>query len=142
MSGTLRFGVMATPQNATQWRTTAQRVERLGFSTLVMPDGMQLPSPFPALAIAAGATRRLRVGTFVLAAPLRAPGLAAWDAHTLSSLSDYRFDLGIGTGRPEAVQQAVERLGEPERTGGERLHRVVRTIEEWARSTASATRRC
>ncbi len=45
-------------------------------------------------------------------------------------LSDYRFDLGIGTGRPEAVQQAAVRLGEPEGTAGERLHRVARTIEE------------
>jgi alkanesulfonate monooxygenase SsuD/methylene tetrahydromethanopterin reductase-like flavin-dependent oxidoreductase (luciferase family) len=133
MSSTLRFGVMATPQNATQWRATAKRVEQLGFSTLLMPDGMQLPSPFPALAVAAGATTRLRVGTFVLAAPLRMPGLAAWDAHTLSLLSDYRFDLGIGTGRPEAMQQAAERLGEPESTAGERLQRVARTIEELRR---------
>jgi alkanesulfonate monooxygenase SsuD/methylene tetrahydromethanopterin reductase-like flavin-dependent oxidoreductase (luciferase family) len=130
MSTTLRFGVMATPQNATQWRRTAQRVEELGFSTLVMPDGMQLPSPLPALALAAGATMSLRVGTFVLAAPLRTPGLAAWDAHTLSLLSDYRFDLGIGTGRPEAVQQAATRLGEPPTTSGERLNRVARTIAE------------
>jgi alkanesulfonate monooxygenase SsuD/methylene tetrahydromethanopterin reductase-like flavin-dependent oxidoreductase (luciferase family) len=130
MSVNLRFGVMATPQHAAQWRAAAQRVEQLGFSTLVMPDGMQLPSPFPALAAAAGATTRLRVGTFVLAAPLRAPGLAAWDAHTLSLVSDYRFDLGIGTGRPESVRQAAERLGEPERTAGERLHRVARTLEE------------
>jgi alkanesulfonate monooxygenase SsuD/methylene tetrahydromethanopterin reductase-like flavin-dependent oxidoreductase (luciferase family) len=130
MSATLRFGVMATPQNATQWRATAQRVEQLGFSTLVMPDGMQLPSPFPALAVAAGATTRLRVGTFVLAAPLRAPGLAAWDAHTLSLLSDYRFDLGIGTGHPDVVQQASTRAGEPESTAAQRLQRVARTIEE------------
>ena len=126
----LRFGVMATPQNADQWITTARRVEQLGFSTLVMPDGMQLLSPLPALAIAAGATTRLRVGTFVLAAPLRSPGLAAWDAHSLSLLSAYRFDLGIGTGRPEAVEQAATRLGEPPASGTARLRRVVRTIEE------------
>ena len=129
MSAALRFGVMATPQNADQWIATARQVERLGFSTLVMPDGMQLPSPLPALAIAAGATTRLRVGTFVLAAPLRAPGLAAWDAHSLSMLSGYRFDLGIGTGRPDAVEQAASRLGEPRATTAERLQRVVQTLE-------------
>jgi alkanesulfonate monooxygenase SsuD/methylene tetrahydromethanopterin reductase-like flavin-dependent oxidoreductase (luciferase family) len=126
----LRSGVMATPQNADQWIATARRVERLGFSTLVMPDGMQLPSPVPALAIAVGATTQLRVGTFVLAAPLRSPGLAAWDAHSLSLLSDHRFDLGIGTGRPDAVEQAATRLGEPASTTAQRLQRVVRTIEE------------
>jgi alkanesulfonate monooxygenase SsuD/methylene tetrahydromethanopterin reductase-like flavin-dependent oxidoreductase (luciferase family) len=130
MSVRLRFGVMATPQNASQWIATARRVEQLGFSTLVTPDGMQLPSPFPALAIAAGATTRLRVGTFVLAAPLRRPGLAAWDAHSLSLLSGHRFDLGIGTGRPDAVEQAATRLGEPAGTTAQRLQRVVRTLEE------------
>jgi alkanesulfonate monooxygenase SsuD/methylene tetrahydromethanopterin reductase-like flavin-dependent oxidoreductase (luciferase family) len=126
----LHFGVMATPQNAGQWIATARRVEQLGFSTLWMPDGLQLPSPFPALAIAAGATTRLRVGTFVLAAPFRSPGLAAWDAHALSLLSGHRFDLGIGTGRPDAVTQAATQLGEPAATTSERLLRVVRTIEQ------------
>lgn len=130
MSDRLRFGVMATPQNAQQWIATARRVEQLGFSTLVMPDGMQLPSPFSALAVAAGATTRLRVGTFVLAAPLRSAGLAAWEAHSLALLSDHRFDLGIGTGRPDAVEQASTRLGEPPSSIPERLRRVVRTIEE------------
>lgn len=129
-SPALRFGVMAMPQDAQQWIGTARRVEELGFSTLVMPDGMQLPSTFPALAIAAGATTRLHVGAFVLAAPLRSPGGAAWDAHSLSLLSGYRFELGIGTGRPQAVEQAALRLGEPPATTAERLERVVRTLEE------------
>ncbi len=69
-----RFGVVATPQDGDQWRTTAQRVAELGYATLLMPDGLQLLSPFPALA-AAAATADVRVGTFVLAAP------AAWEAH-------------------------------------------------------------
>ena len=64
-----------------------------------MPDGTQLLSPLPALAVAAGATTALRVGTWVLASPLRPPLLAAWDAHSLSVLTGGRFDLGIGTGR-------------------------------------------
>jgi alkanesulfonate monooxygenase SsuD/methylene tetrahydromethanopterin reductase-like flavin-dependent oxidoreductase (luciferase family) len=130
MSLPLRFGVMATPGNAEQWIATARRVEQLRFSTLVMPDGMQLPSPLPALAIAAGATTELRVGTFVLAAPLRSPGLAAWDAHSLSLLSGWRFDLGIGTGRPDVVEQAATRLGEPTATTAQRLKRIVRTVQE------------
>ena len=66
---------------------TARRAEELGYATLLMPDGPHLPSPMPALAIAAGATTSLQVGTYVLASPLRAPRLAAWDVHTLSLLS-------------------------------------------------------
>ena len=45
--------------------------EELGCSSLLMPDVTQMPSPVTALAVAAGATTTLRLGTWVLAAPLR-----------------------------------------------------------------------
>lgn len=125
-----RFAVQAVPQDGKQWLATARRAEELGYSTLLMPDGMQLPSPLPALALAAGATTSLRVGTFVLASPLRAPHLAAWDAHTLSLLTDGRFELGIGTGRPEVAEQSVRLLGQPKTTVAQRLASVERTIDE------------
>lgn len=125
-----RFGIMGTPHDARSWRQLATRVEDLGFSTLVVPDGMQLLSPLPALALAAGATSRLHVGTFVLAAPLRPAAAAAWDAHTLSVLSGGRFELGLGTGRPEVVRQAVDRLGAAETSIGQRLARVAATVDE------------
>ena len=99
-----RFAAQAFPQDGKQWLATARRAEELGYSTLLMPDGMQLLSPLPALALAAGATTSLHVGTFVLASPLRAPRLAAWDAHTLSLLTGGRFELGVGTGRPEVAE--------------------------------------
>jgi alkanesulfonate monooxygenase SsuD/methylene tetrahydromethanopterin reductase-like flavin-dependent oxidoreductase (luciferase family) len=108
-----RFGVVVTPDGGgTQWAATAKRVEELGYSTLLMPDGLQLLSPFPSLAVAACATTTLRVGTFVLAAPLRSPRAAAWEGHSLSVLTEGRFDFGIGTGRPEA-QRFAEALGRP-----------------------------
>jgi len=127
---TFRFGVVAVPQGGSeQWRSTARRVEELGYSTLLMPDGLQLLSPVPALAVAASVTTRLRVGTFVLASPLRPPRLAAWDVHSLSVLLDGRFELGIGTGRPEAVKQAVELLGLPNGSGAQRLAQAEQTID-------------
>ena len=124
-----RFAVQATPQDGPQWLATARRAEDLGYATLMMPDGMQLLSPLPALALAAGATSSLRVGTFVLASALRPPGLVAWDAHSLSVLSGGRFEFGIGTGRPEVVEQAVRLAGQPPTTGAERLARVGQTID-------------
>jgi alkanesulfonate monooxygenase SsuD/methylene tetrahydromethanopterin reductase-like flavin-dependent oxidoreductase (luciferase family) len=124
-----RFAVQATPQDGPQWLATARRAEELGYATLMMPDGMQLLSPLPALALAAGATSSLRVGTFVLASALRPPRLAAWDAHSLSVLSDGRFEFGIGTGRPEVVEQAVRLADQPPTTGAERLARVEQTID-------------
>ena len=59
-----RFAVLATPQDHDQWLATARRAEELGYSGLLMPDGTQLLSPLPALAVAAGATTSLRVGTW------------------------------------------------------------------------------
>jgi alkanesulfonate monooxygenase SsuD/methylene tetrahydromethanopterin reductase-like flavin-dependent oxidoreductase (luciferase family) len=125
-----RFAVQAAPQDADQWLALARRAEALGYATLLMPDGIQLPSPMPALALAAGATTTLRVGTWVLASPLRAPRLAAWDAHTLSLLTGGRFELGIGTGRPQAAADAVQLLGQPEMTVPQRLARVEQTIDD------------
>ena len=134
MSGQkFRFGVVATPDGgAQQWAATARRVEDLGYSTLLMPDGLQLLAPFPSLAVAACATTTLRVGTFVLASPLRAPRAAAWEGHSLSVLTDGRFDFGIGTGRPEA-QRFAEALGRPWGSPGERLQEVAESIEHLRR---------
>jgi alkanesulfonate monooxygenase SsuD/methylene tetrahydromethanopterin reductase-like flavin-dependent oxidoreductase (luciferase family) len=84
-SGRFRFGVVATPQASARdvagsWQRQARRAEELGYSSVLMPDGLQLPSPMPALAFAAAATTALQVGTFVLAGPLRPAALTAWDA--------------------------------------------------------------
>jgi probable F420-dependent oxidoreductase len=130
MSGQkFRFGVVVTPEGGPQqWTATARRVEELGFSSLLMPDGMQLLAPFPSLAVAAGATSTLRVGTFVLASPMRAPRAAAWEGHSLSVLTDGRFEFGIGTGRPEA-QRFAEALGRSWGSAGERLQQVAESIE-------------
>lgn len=123
-----RFGVVVTPDGGPdRWTAAAHRVEELGYSTLLMPDGVQLLSPFPSLAVAAAATTTLRVGTYVLAAPLRTPAAAAWDAHTLTVLTAGRFDLGIGTGHG-GVPQAAAQLGMPYGNGTERRQQVRDTV--------------
>ncbi|HEY3905441.1 MAG TPA: LLM class flavin-dependent oxidoreductase [Streptosporangiaceae bacterium] len=125
-----RFAVQAVPHNSDQWLGVAKRAEDLGYSSLLTADGLHLMSPLPALALAAGATKTLRVGTFVLASPLRLPRLTAWDAHSLSVLSGGRFEFGIGTGRPEVVDQAAELTGQPAASAGQRLAMVERAIDE------------
>ena len=123
-----RFGVVATPDRGPEeWQATARRTADLGYSTLLMPDGLQLLSPFPSLAVAAMAAD-LRVGTHVVAAPLRPPRSAAWDAHTLSVLTDGRFEFGIGTGRP-AVEGFARELGLPFGSAKERLNQVSETLD-------------
>lgn len=127
-----RFGVVASPEThagntAEQWKQTVRRAADLGYSTILMPDGLQLLSPFPSLAVAA-TTADIRVGTFVAAAPLRPPRAAAWDAHTLSVLTDGRFDFGIGTGRP-GVEQFTAELGLPFGSAKERRDQVRDTLD-------------
>jgi probable F420-dependent oxidoreductase len=126
---TFRFGAVATPTGTPdEWIATARRVEELGYSSLLMPDGLQLLAPFSSLAVAAHATKALRVGTFVLASPLRPPLGAAWEGHSLAVLSGGRFEFGIGTGRP-AVREFAERIGLPFGTAAQRLQQVGESID-------------
>jgi alkanesulfonate monooxygenase SsuD/methylene tetrahydromethanopterin reductase-like flavin-dependent oxidoreductase (luciferase family) len=123
------FGVVATPQGGPQrWIASARRIEELGYSSLLMPDGIQLLSPFPSLTLAAHVTERLRVGTFVLAGPLRTPYQAAWEGHSVSVLTGGRFDFGIGTGRP-VVKETAATVGMPYGSATERLAQVERAVE-------------
>lgn len=133
-SDRFRFGFVATPQIAAgditaDWQQQARRAEELGYGSVLMPDGLQLLSPMPALAFAAAATTALRVGTFVLASPLRPPALAAWEAHSMSMLTGGRFEFGIGTGHPGNVRQAVDVIGMPETTAAGRLEQVEQAID-------------
>ena len=129
MTRPFRFGVVATPQRPEQWVGTARRVEQLGYSTLLMPDGLQLLAPFPSLAVAGGATSTLRVGTFVLASPLRPTRSAAWEAHSLTELTGGRFELGIGTGHP-GVRAFAEQLGVPFGSADDRLAQLAATVQQ------------
>jgi probable F420-dependent oxidoreductase len=133
-----RFGVVAAAQQGgATWRDTARRAEELGYSTLLSPDNLYLPSPTAALAMAAAVTTRLRVGSFVLASPLRTARAAAWEAHSLATLTDGRFELGLGTGLPSMREQAEE-LGLPYRNGRERLDSISRTIDHVRRLDGDA----
>jgi alkanesulfonate monooxygenase SsuD/methylene tetrahydromethanopterin reductase-like flavin-dependent oxidoreductase (luciferase family) len=107
MDRTFRFGVVAAgAQDGRQWSALAQRVEQLGYDILLTPDNLSGVSPLPALAAAAAVTSTLRVGSYVLAAPYRPPAQVAWDTAAMAALSDGRFELGIGAGRPAAAGEA------------------------------------
>src|SRR6266498_824974 len=119
-----RFGVVAPLRtDLPAWRDQVRRIADNGFSTLLMPDVQQWqPAPGPTLAVAA-TLADVRVGTWVYASPLRTPWSLAWEAHSLSVLTEGRFEMGIGTGRP-GIEDELRQLGLPVVTPGERLSQV------------------
>ena len=128
-----RFGVV-TPlmTDVASWRDQVRRIADLGYSTVLMPDVPSWqPAPGPTLALAA-AVADVRVGTWVTASPLHLPWEVAWEAHSLSTLTDGRFELGLGTGRP-GIEEELQQRGMPEVPPGRRLDQVreiVRTLRE------------
>jgi len=104
-----------------------RRIADSGYSTLLMPDVPQWqPAPGPTLALAA-ALADLRVGTWVYASPLRPAWSIAWEAHSLSVLTDGRFEMGIGTGRP-GIEDELRERGLPVTRPSERLAQVRETV--------------
>jgi probable F420-dependent oxidoreductase len=124
-----RFGVVAAAaRGADEWISNARRVESLGYATLVIPDNLRYTlAPLPALAMAAAATRTLRVGTYVLANDLRNPVLLAKDVATLDLLSGGRFELGLGAGRPDSAAEN-RMLGLPFDSGAVRVARLADSL--------------
>jgi alkanesulfonate monooxygenase SsuD/methylene tetrahydromethanopterin reductase-like flavin-dependent oxidoreductase (luciferase family) len=123
-----RFGVVAPVRTEVPaWRDQVRRIADSGYSILLMPDVQQWqPAPAPTLAVAASLAD-LRVGTWVYAAPLRAPWSVAWEAHSLSVLTEGRFEMGIGTGRP-GMEEELRQLGLPVTAPSERLSQVREAV--------------
>jgi probable F420-dependent oxidoreductase len=119
----LRFGVVSeSAPSGAAWLDHARAIEDAGVDVLLLRDhfmagsfGPQL-APLSALAAAAAATTRLRVGTMVACNDYRHPALLAHEAATLHSISGGRFELGLGAGwyEPEyrAAGLAFDRAGQ------------------------------
>jgi alkanesulfonate monooxygenase SsuD/methylene tetrahydromethanopterin reductase-like flavin-dependent oxidoreductase (luciferase family) len=128
MTRPFRFGVVAPVlTDVPTWLYQVRRIADSGYSTLLMPDVPHWqPAPAPTLAMAAALTN-LRVGTWVYASPLRPAWSTAWEAHSMSVLTEGRFEMGIGTGRP-GIEDELRELGMPGATPNERLARVRETV--------------
>jgi probable F420-dependent oxidoreductase len=122
-----RFAVQqGSASSGERWAALARRAESIGYDVLVMPDhlGRQL-SPFAALAAAAAATTRLRVGCFVFANDYRHPLMLAREAATLDLLSGGRFEMGLGAGW---MSSDYRRLGVPYDPPAKRVDRLQEAV--------------
>jgi probable F420-dependent oxidoreductase len=124
MSNVGRFGVFLPtyvwegdgPERSRGIKAFARTVEELGFDSLFVTDHLVAAKrfysvnwlePLSTLAVAAGATERVRLGTSILIMPLRNPVILAKELATLQFLSDNRVILGAGVGWNDAEYQAV-----------------------------------
>jgi probable F420-dependent oxidoreductase len=87
------------------------------------------------LAVIAGATERIRLGTSVLVLPMRQPLPVAKAVATLDVLSQGRLVLALGTGW---LREEFDALGVPFATRGERLAEMVAALRRlWADGRAT-----
>jgi probable F420-dependent oxidoreductase len=122
-----RFGVsVRRARSGDEWARKARRAEELGFSTFLVADhfGDQLATT-PALAAAAAATSRIRLGSFVHSNDFRHPALLAKEAATLDLLSGGRFELGLGAGW---MRSEYMRAGIPFDAADTRLERLAESV--------------
>lgn len=110
----MKVGLYFDIRNPPDWRQDWQRLygftleiceeaDRLGIGSLwfsehhLFSDGY-LNQPLTFAAAVAARTRRARIGTAVLVAPIRAAAQIAEDAALVDLISGGRLDLGLGTG--------------------------------------------
>ena len=117
----MKIGVLAfTNEETPDPATVARKCEELGFESLFFPehpiipvehrtpyplgDGKipepyaHMPDPFITLALAASATKRIRLGTGICLVPERDPIMLAKEVATIDYYSGGRFIFGIGAG--------------------------------------------
>ena len=132
MTVDLRFGVnLSTLEDRASWVEKCQRAEDLGYHVITVPDHINMPSPFPACVLAAAATKRVRVGTFVSNTSFYHPALFARDVVSTDRLTGGRLEVGLGAGW---ARREFDQAGIPFEAPGQRVDRLVATVQELARS--------
>lgn len=115
----------------------ARRADAGPFSSLGIIDRLVYPNyeAMISLAVAAGATSRIRLMTTILIGPIRNAGILAKQAATLDALSGGRFTLGLGVGgRADDYAAAPESFGDRGKRFEEQLALMKRV---WAGEAVS-----
>src|SRR5438876_2508279 len=124
----MRFATQSgSASSGQEWIDRAKRLEALGYGTLAMPDHMigGAWAAMPALAVAATATQKLRVGTLVIDNDFRNPIVFARECATLDVLTNGRSELGIGAGWLDRDYQST---GIPFDRGRVRVGRLAEAV--------------
>ena len=150
------FGPIATRGNLIAF---AQRMEALGYDSLWVSDHVVIPhairsrypysdtgqfplpptanflEPLTTLALVAGVTERVKLGTSILVLPHRHPVLAAKMLSTLDHLAGGRLILGVGVGW---MEEEIRTLGGPFAKRGAFSDEAIRIMKKcWSQERAS-----
>ncbi len=134
--GTWRSTPDPRPVPWTDLRALAERAEMLGFDTIWSPDellgrvvsGGEVHGFWDGIAMPAAlaaSTTRVKIGTWVMSALHRNPGIAAKAAATIDEISGGRFVLGLGAGHGGTGARA---FGLPEDHVYERFEEALEII--------------
>jgi probable F420-dependent oxidoreductase len=113
-----------------EWTQAAQKIEKLGYSTVFRDDHFHTRSsdPIAMLASAASVTKTLNIGSLVFAVDFRHPAVMAKAGATLHLLSSGRFEFGIGAGYRPYDYTATGIPLDPASTRVERLEEALKII--------------
>jgi len=110
----------------------AQRAEALSYDRLVMGEHIQDGNPpvprllsLPVLAAAAAATKRIRVMTGIVIAPLYHPVMLAKLVATVDHIANGRLDFGIGISGQRGTRIEYDILNVPVETRGRRTNEML-----------------
>jgi probable F420-dependent oxidoreductase len=133
-SPTLTFGCSVNV-GAPHVADFARRAEELGYDRVVTGEHVQDGNPprptllaLPLMAAAAGATRRIRVMTGIVIAPLYHPVLLAKLVATVDQVSGGRLDFGIGLSGQRDTRIEYDILGVPVETRGRRANEMLHVM--------------
>lgn len=136
------------PVTANQWEYTAppsvateiaQKADALGFDFLIIPEhiiipnemletmGARYPDALAAMAFIAGATRNIKVLSYIMVLPYRNPIVAAKTIATMDFLSNGRVLVGTAVGH---MQREFEILGVPFHERGKIMDEYLLAMKE------------
>jgi probable F420-dependent oxidoreductase len=112
------LGTQTLVGDADRYLPFLDRLEELGFDSLWLSERLTGPAPDPlvALAVAAGRTRKLKLGTSVLVVPGRNPVVLAKELASLDRLSGGRLLPAVGIGAPVPAEHRAFGVDRKERS--------------------------
>jgi hypothetical protein len=121
----IQYGIVLPYGSPRRVADLAHAAEEAGWDGVFVGDAIWCLDPLIQLTAAAMTTQRIRLGTMVLATPLRTPWTLASQAAALDILSEGRLILGLGTGATWMGWQAFPDVAMEIKDRAEKLDEMI-----------------